>query len=411
MAVPPENGRYLVSWQGIADYLGVTVRAAQKWETERGLPVRRLPGKRSLVSANRVELDAWRNSQQPLATPAAPSKWRFRAILGSILLAAALLAGYWFVKTRSGSPASFRVEQNVLIVLDSRGREVWRANFPETLSSAEYETGRNGGRIRFWTGDLDGDGHPEVLFAAVPAISEHSTLLVCYSDRGVEEWRFKPGRSVSSVKEPFADVYYVQDFQVAPLGKNGAPMVVVSSSQTPDYPNQVALLSGTGKLMGEYWHSGYLGWMAVSGREIYLGGISNAYKAATLVVLDADHVSGASVEEKADYQLQGFPAAHEVARILFPRSCINRKFEQYNAVTSLSVNADSVTVGVSERRPPTIAQVLYRFDPDLQLRGFELHDGFRSLHADLRASHVLDHDLTPAEEAAFKAVRTVRSEE
>ena len=405
-----ENGRDLVSWQEIADHLCVTVRAAQKWETERGLPVRRLPGKRSLVSANRIELDAWRNSQQPVPPPAAPSKWRSPAVLGSILLAAAVLAGYWFQKTRPGPPASFRVEQNVLIVLDSRGREAWRVNFPEPLSSAEYETRNNGGHPRFWTGDLDGDGHPEVLFAAVPPTTERSSLLICYSDRGVEKWRFHPGRRVSTATEPFADVFYISNFAVAPLGRNGAPMVLVTSEQIPYYPDQVALLSGTGALVGEYWHSGYLESMAVFGRKIYLAGVNNAYKAATLVVLDADRVSGASVEESAAYQLLGFPPAHETARLLFPRSCINRKFEQYNFVSSLTVSDESIIAAVAERRPPTLAQVWYRFDPGLQLLGLELHDGFRSLHADLRASHTLDHDLTPAEETAFKAVRTVRSE-
>jgi len=31
--------RVVTTWQQIADYLGVTIRSAQKWKNERGLPV------------------------------------------------------------------------------------------------------------------------------------------------------------------------------------------------------------------------------------------------------------------------------------------------------------------------------------------------------------------------------------
>ena len=120
-------------------------------------------------------------------------------------------------------------------------------------------------------------------------------------------------------------------------------------------------------------------------------------------------MSGASVEEDKPYQLLGFPPAREKMRLFFPRSCINRKLEQYNFVTSLTVSGEAITVVVAERRPPTAAQIWYHFGPDLQLRRFELHDVFRDMHAELRAAHVLDHDLTPAEEAKFAAVEAIRT--
>jgi hypothetical protein len=52
--------RPLSSWKEIAHHLGVNVRTAQKWERERGLPVRRLAGARSRVSADPPTLDAWK---------------------------------------------------------------------------------------------------------------------------------------------------------------------------------------------------------------------------------------------------------------------------------------------------------------------------------------------------------------
>jgi hypothetical protein len=55
-----ENQGVLASWKGIAAYFGCNVRTAKRWEQERGLPVRRAPGKRSgTVFALASELEAW----------------------------------------------------------------------------------------------------------------------------------------------------------------------------------------------------------------------------------------------------------------------------------------------------------------------------------------------------------------
>src|SRR5689334_4174929 len=50
---PMESATHeLTSWKEIASYLGVNLRTAQKWEEERNLPVRRLPGGRGRVAAD-----------------------------------------------------------------------------------------------------------------------------------------------------------------------------------------------------------------------------------------------------------------------------------------------------------------------------------------------------------------------
>ena len=52
--------RRLDSWKEIAEYLGRDLRTVMRWEQERGLPVRRVPGgKRSAVFAYPYDIDQW----------------------------------------------------------------------------------------------------------------------------------------------------------------------------------------------------------------------------------------------------------------------------------------------------------------------------------------------------------------
>jgi hypothetical protein len=49
MPAKPSERTELSSWKEIAAYLGVSVRTAQHWERNRGLPVRRLAGEKGRV--------------------------------------------------------------------------------------------------------------------------------------------------------------------------------------------------------------------------------------------------------------------------------------------------------------------------------------------------------------------------
>jgi hypothetical protein len=56
--------RPLRTWKEIASYLRVSVRTAQNWERDKGLPVRRVLGDKSQVRAVLEELDQWTRDQE-----------------------------------------------------------------------------------------------------------------------------------------------------------------------------------------------------------------------------------------------------------------------------------------------------------------------------------------------------------
>jgi hypothetical protein len=207
---------------------------------------------------------------------------------------------------------------------------------------------------------------------------------------------------------------------LAVIGGDGEPRsVVVTSHHVTFHPNQVALLSSSGKLLGEYWHSGRLPNLEIvdlegdGTPEILLGGVSTGYRSATLIALDPAAVRGASAEtESPGDQITGFAPAAEKARVLFPRTCINRALDRYNAVGWLAVRPNGLRVMVWERRAPLLSRagVTYTLDRNLRVTAVTASDRLRSLHHELEASGQLDHRLTELEVQQLAKIRFLRAE-
>lgn len=67
------DGDQLSGWKDIAAFLRTSVRSAMRWEHERGLPVRRLPGgEKDSVFALREELELWKLSDPARTDAEAP---------------------------------------------------------------------------------------------------------------------------------------------------------------------------------------------------------------------------------------------------------------------------------------------------------------------------------------------------
>ena len=413
----------LHSWKEIARHLGVSVRTAQAWEHVRALPVQRLRGPRGRVSASVAELDAWRANEvarpttvvesngfesgqpvkdDPANTPAESPRGRplGRFLLGVPLVAAAVVLAT-FLRGLPGSPTAYRVESNAFVALDSHSRESWRKPFPSLCTECYTH------RELVWMGELDGER--AVLFAAVSSRREDQPVLVCYTAGGRERWRFTPGRTVHTRAESFQPPFGVSRFLVGRFGREGKMGILVTGFHYLYYPCQVALLSTDGRVLREYWHSGHLNHAIVldGGTRVLLGGVNNAAKAATLVSLDPDTMNGASVEQDLDYQLEGFAPGAELARLIFPRSDLNKRLEPYVIMDSLWKRGEEVTALINQRLPPRSADLYYHFNLDLTLRTMVVGSGFEQNHAELFANRVLDHGLNPGEIGELRQLRVV----
>src|SRR5262249_55602418 len=155
--------------------------------------------------------------------------------------------------------------------------ELWRKNLP-----GEFDDHYAGNDHRTLLADLNGDRRSEVLF--LHTMRRESSVLRCFSPDGDELWHFTVGRPVHTANATFAPPYWVHKFLVLP---DKEPRIVISSFHHLYYPAQVVVLSGSGKLVGEYWHAGHLPVVEFADldhdgkSEIYVAGVNNARRAAT----------------------------------------------------------------------------------------------------------------------------------
>jgi hypothetical protein len=393
----------LISWKEVGAFFGVSARTAQKWEQCSGLPVHRMPGQKGRIWADPVELRAWRNSTVPAG---GNGRWKSYAGWGVafLILAAATVAAA--LQRRGppppGAPADYRIEGSLLIVTDDANREVFRKSFPGFWE----HTYADRAKPRVWLADLDAQPGREVLFAWWPRNpSLEGTRLICYSADGRELWRFTPGGKVRDARTEFSGTYLIED--VAAFGSPPDVRILVTSHNELHYPNQLAALDGSGRLMGEYWHSGHLPRLLVTDLdhdgtpEAIAAGVNNSYNAATLIALPFPQGRSASREPAGDYhQLQGLEAAREKARFLFPRTCISRRLNEFNHAVYLGILEDGrLRVKVWESLANPGAHIHYTFGPSLSLLASEWDVQLLNLHRSLRAEGKLDHDLSDKETA------------
>jgi hypothetical protein len=359
--------------------------------------------------------------QVPRPSPAFRVKYRKGVI---VITAIVILGAAAYIAARTltidGRPQSARIDNAELVIINAEGKELWRKSFPAGFWSEYYQNGlenhlysQDGLESHLWFGDLDGDGHTEVLLLYHPAADpkSQSTTLICYSDSGKEKWRWTPGRDLPET-DSVPSVYISMGFGVLPAANGNHRRIVVLSRHEYYYPTQIAEVDTNGKTISEYWHSGHLFHFklaSLAGREeIIASGISNGYHEATLVVLDPDHVSGASAETtRPEVQIHGMGQSQERIRLLFPRSDLNNDLYLYNEGLGPVFSPGRIQIDVKEcwTTVPQGCTIVYGFDEHFNLLSASAEDTFLIAHKGYYSKNTVDHRFSADEEALFQKVR------
>ncbi len=321
--------RDLDSWKAIATYLKVSVRTAQLWEQDRGLPVHRV-GKmpKPRIRANTRELRLWLEKQELGGPDDGPgnrlsARRRFALTGGLILLVAAFsVTSLLFISSRGAAPNRYSYEDHSFRAFDQNGRVLWTRQFPKVDFSCiplPYKP------TRFEVTDIDGDNRNEILFNYLPESAIEPGQLICLDDQGRDRWTFRYGGRPST-NAAGAECCY-RGFSIRSFDIGGVRYVVAVSCHTTGPISQVALLDPvSGRLLHEYRHPGWLTCTAAadvdndSGPELLLGGVNNpgpGYGFPALLAVDVPFVSERTSRPKGHFsELTGDA---EIDYLLLPR--------------------------------------------------------------------------------------------
>jgi hypothetical protein len=322
-----EQTARLNGWKEIASYLGKGVRTVQRWESQFGLPVRRIAGE--VVFALRDEVDAWSTSQsamlttsasagsrgpddegplpesQPLADrseEAAPVDRRAEAVAGpaavgdvgpapirdhepgarrrpprgamagagatALILLVAVWA--WFAYSHSaGSSAgpldAWAVDHDQLCVFDAAGRQLWCYSLPSAEEQASSSDPREyDDSRRAAIEDLDGDGTREFLFIARGADdARHGQLLVFEAD-GTRRFAYQHTKPVRFGDRDYRGPFQPRWLKVTRDGHESASIWLQSQDRV-FFPGMLERLDNRGRVVAEYWNGGVVSGLSVTG--------------------------------------------------------------------------------------------------------------------------------------------------
>jgi hypothetical protein len=330
----------LRSWKEIASYLGCDVRTCHRWEANRGMPVHRAEGggTKSPVFAYKDELDVWfqgtfKNSNPPMEKKAVARPWLKWAIGGAAVL---VLAGAFLVlreRPERRQPADFDIDGSFLVVLDKQKRELWRRDtgmenlWPESVYRINFQV-MNTLEANILPvlviKDIDADGDTEVLFAPRRKTDQTGEgILICYDRRGTKLWTFPAGKGLVCRDKIFSPDYRIAGFDCHDLDGDGRSEVVVESFQSPDWPCQLAVLDSSGKMIGEFWNTGYLRdleYHDITGdgrEELIVCGVNNEYRGGCLIVFDTRDIHGGS-PASGEYVCQGIGPGSMLYYVITP---------------------------------------------------------------------------------------------
>lgn len=324
----------------------------------------------------------------------ADPRWRSRgehAGWAGVVLIALGVAWAWFATPAggSGSTSSSRLEsaiemptrarilplERAVVAESDGGRILWRHEVPETIAQLQglfYRLEQATHVV-----DLDGDGEVEVLASVPVHVSPGSgnteiaeSRLRCFSSQGQLLWEKVFREELAFQRDRFHGPWshgIVRSVKVGSIRR-----VLWAVHHWNWWPSVLFSLDHHGREMSRFVHAGHIATMTPSEHgsrpHVLVGGVSNAYQAGFLAVLDAERLSGAGLTEPGSpYECLACPPGRPDRYLLFEPSEVTRAAGiPYNGVHEILALSNGYSVATADW--DIEPQVVSYFDLDLSFR-------------------------------------------
>ena len=393
----------LSSWKEIAAQLDVSVKTAQRYENELGLPIKRLGGR---VSITVPDLLAWQaRNAKPIPWWANVRKLQIGLGLsaGLVVLAVIGIAVYYFFQ-KTGPPASVHTEGSLLTVRDAKGRPVWQHLFDvPALGPGEHPF------LRHRFSDIDNDGQLETVGVWQHALRDTTGWGVhCFSSDGKLRWLLHlDDRVRTAAGKEFGPPYVVRSFTLFASPENdGTQWVAAVFVHVNDVFSTLIVTDSLGKRRGQYWHSGHLNTVQMfdadgdGKKEVVAGGVRHGVEQAVIVAFDPGRVSAANAMPKGHPQaILDMGLSSEKSTGFFARSLLSKEVGPFNFISDLHLVNGILRAHVYESLQAPEGYLLNDFEPGLRIREITMSATFLGAHQQLRKSKKLA-ELIPEKELA-----------
>ncbi len=404
----------LSSWKEIASYLDRDVRTCRRWEEKYGLPVHRMDGTaKSSIFADQDELDKWlaertENKYIPKKAFFPNIRWNrsYYFFFPFVALIAAFII-YIFLGSplNTPKPADFKIVNSSLIILNEKGKELWRYDTgieylcEEKHYKKQFQFKRKADDEIYSKPplliikDINDDGHAEVLFGTQTKDGFGGGDLLCFNYKGILLWKFQIGREMKFGPKLYSPDYSFQGFDVCDLDGDAKLETIVISNNTYFFPTQLVLLNSEGKILGEYWNSGRLTDYAFvdlnedGKKEIVTVGMNNEYGKGCLVVFNPTEIKGAS-SQSGYYKCKELEPGSDKYYILFPRTDVEINKSPVESIMKIDVLKNHRLSALTQ-----LSRIIYEFNYKLELQDVRFSHTFEQMHKEARLEGKIKSEL------------------
>ncbi len=424
----------LEGWGPIAHYLGTSIRTAQRWEREMGLPVHhagRSKGYR--VFAFAVDLDRWLRSREQMpnagaiatiqeqrsasAPPQSAGRpWRTAGLAAGGTAAAVLICSVYFGWFRQ-SPVrvgAITFSHQELQAWAS-GKVVWSYHFDQPLLPLDPKLLRE--RVLIFAPSPTPRG--EVL-AAVPFLSgqeegDSSDALYAFSSDGKLLWHDDFNQHIEFAGERAGPRWEARLILSANGAKPGDVWVALDS-----FPMSISLLqrvNSDGRQATYFVNFGHINvlydFRTASGSFLLEGGINNECDCGFLAVLRVDKPSGHSPAYGSLPGCDSCPAGNPDHYFLFPHSEVSSILgTPYNGVIHIAADRKHFQVMTREVADPNGTAddwALYEFNDQFAPLSVTFSDHYWFDHRKLSEQGKIGHSVSACPERNGTAIRAWES--
>jgi hypothetical protein len=398
--------RELTSWKEIATHLQVSTKTAQRYETERGLPVRRV-GTRVTIGIS--ELEEWKATQTRGGGWHSDVRLLQRGIIVLVAVLAIFVAGaaiYWY-RQLPGVPVSAVSEGSLLYIKDAAGKTVWTHTFDLPIGRFDAHS-----KTEFHLHDLESDGSVEAV-----GVWKHSRrdsegwAVQCFEADGRLRWSLKMEDRVRTLGgQELGPPFVVRDMLVFDSPElDRTKWTAVLFVHVADVPATLVIVDHKGRRRGQYWHVGHLNALELfdadgdGTRELVAGGVRHGIEQAVLVAFEAGRVGGTNTmpDGHARTILDKGPST-EKRTGYFARSEVSKLSNLFNYVSDLAIVNGRLSAQVFEKLEAPEAYLRYEFEPGLKPTGITLAVAFLAVHRTQDMRNRFDENFPEREVARLK---------